>query len=109
MPANVGAAAEVPPASATLPLLVYPVVQLPCTQITYPSCSREEVNERSGTSRWPSAGIPVTPVCQLGFVKNVLAPPPPAAMPPPFERAMAVSFQAVSGMYAVAAPVVAFQ
>jgi hypothetical protein len=88
---------------------VYPVTQLPCEQTRYPSWSAEAFKEMSGTSRCPSAGIPDTPVCQLGLAKNVLVPPPLAEMPPPCKSSMAVSFQVVSGMYAIAAPLVLFQ
>src|SRR5215813_8593608 len=57
----------------------------------------------SGTSRKLSFGTPF-PVCQLGLGNRVLTPPPPAAMLPPFATAVAVSFQAISGMYDSAEP-----
>ena len=49
-----------------------------------PSWYGEASSEISGTSRWPSAGILGTPVCQVGLANSWLTPPPPEANPPPF-------------------------
>lgn len=41
---------------------------------------KAEKSETSGRSRWPSFGMPSTPVCHDGFGHIVLGPPLPAEM-----------------------------
>src|SRR5438132_7809734 len=51
-------------------------------------------------SRLPSVGIPLTPDCQEGLLKNELAPPPPAAIFAfwlPHCETVQLSFQTFSG------------
>ncbi len=43
--------------------------------------------------------VPDAPACQLGFAKNVLAPPPVDDKPNPAAIDAAVSFHPSSGMY----------
>src|SRR5581483_4047675 len=58
------------------------------------------LTETSGTSRAPSLGIPATPLCQLGFAKKTLAPPPPANMVPvPQTEPVQFAFHTSSGIY----------
>src|ERR1035437_1246976 len=64
----------------------------------YPSGSGEGARAISGTLRAALFGTP-RPVCQVGWAKTVLAPPPPAAGLPGV-----LSFQTVSGMYEMAEP-----
>src|SRR5262245_16889012 len=93
-PANAGAPAEVPPTTSRPPLLDRnPFTQLPIEQTRYPSWPAEAFKDMSGTSRALSLGTP-GPVCQLGFAKYRLLPPPPAVKAP----ADAVSFHTTSGM-----------
>src|SRR6185295_16410163 len=55
----------------------------------------------SGISRWPSFGIPLTPACHEGLLKNVLTPPPPEASgaAPVAHCVVQVSFHTFSGIY----------
>src|SRR6185312_8898932 len=98
IPAKVGAPTEVPPTRLKLPaLLRKPLVQFPCEHSRYPSWSAEAFSATSGTSRLLSLGTPA-PVCQVGLLKIVLAPPPLAEKVPPLAMSNVVSFQLVSGM-----------
>src|SRR5579871_4611747 len=98
MPANTGAAAEVPPTPINCP---------PDTML-YGSCPFPASIATSGKSRAPSFGTP-GPLCQEGFENTLLTPPPPDDMYPKY----AVSFHAISGTYESAdspfAPLVAAQ
>src|SRR5215467_1712755 len=93
-PANAGAPAEVPPTTTKPPELERnPLTQLPPEQMRYPSWPPDAFKEMSGTSRALSLGTPA-PVCQFGFAKYRLRPPPPAVNVP----TDVVSFQTPSGM-----------
>src|SRR5215831_7299105 len=112
MPAIAGDAAEVPPISPTVGSFAGNGVPMHApqseTQIRYALKKKPfpAKSETSGMSRFPSLGIPETPVCQLGFayppeqlvgsgftvmrvvllVVQLLAPPPP---PTEFTRSRA--------------------
>src|ERR1700756_5876287 len=101
IPAKAGAPNDVPPAAlrpfglvASFDASRKPLTQLFWEHSRYPSWLGEAASATSGTSRAPSFGTPV-PVCQLGFAKNALAPPPVALS----ELTAVVSFQVVSGIY----------
>src|ERR1700730_1533103 len=109
MPAKAGALTEVPPTAPKLPSLARnPAEQLvgfagvapkeAWEQINMESWFGDAVKEASGTSRWPSAGVMLFRLCQAGFEKTVLTPPPLAESPFPAATDATVSFHAISGM-----------
>src|ERR1700743_3017368 len=93
IPAKIGVAKLVPPASVTTPVAASrkPLLQLaccPCGQKDVslgpednPSGPPAEASAISGTSRTPSDGIPRPPACHAGFEKSVLTPPPEEPRP----------------------------
>src|SRR5262249_24809121 len=123
MPANEGDDNDVPPATPALvriglPLLSSAELQfrlkfgLPVLkQNKMPSCRPAAARDTSGTSRWPSLGIPgMLGFCQLGFAYSVLTPPLPANSSKKLWPAQSVfaciglqlSFHTISGMYPTA-------
>ena len=116
-PAIAGEAADVPPISCAVGSCggFTEVKQAPLaeTQIRYalPRNPGEAKKETSGISRLASAGIPVTPACQLGFayppvqlatvalslVVQLLAPPPaPTVFTKPERSTVGVVFAAIN-------------
>src|ERR1700740_2176272 len=87
-PAKIGASKLVPPATVRSVLLTsrkpLPGGQLPVIMVEEsleqkrkPALFGEAVSETSGTRRKLPAGMPGTPVCQVGRGVRVLTPPPP--------------------------------
>src|SRR5215469_7086556 len=84
MPANDGAAADVPPTKYTDTYPWLSGTQEPSRQSRYGSWLAA-VNETSGKSRTPSSAIPTTPDCHEGFGIPDVVPPLgvfPALAPP---------------------------
>src|ERR1700730_196191 len=108
IPAKMGASKLVPPATVKFLSLLSrnPFAQLPVIPVSWlsleqykkPALCGEAVSAISGSKRKLPAGMPGTPVCQLGRAVRLLAPPPPAESPPELES----SLHTCSGIYDLA-------
>src|SRR5690348_3903219 len=101
MPPNAWADADVPLIMSKLAFAEF--WQDALRQSTYPSWSAA-FTATSGTKRESAVGIPATPDCQEGFVKNMLCPPPLDQIPElvPHCATVQLSFQTFSGIYDLA-------